>query len=56
MLDPAIKPRVDHLVGTGTPTGDAIGQAVAEQHLRDNPPPWVRDLLVEPGNNPEEKP
>jgi hypothetical protein len=56
MLDPAIKARVDQLVGAGTPTGDAIGQAVAELDLRANPPQWVRDMLVEPGNNPEEKP
>lgn len=56
MLDPTIAARVAQLVGTGTPTGDAIGQAVAERDLRANPPPWLRAMLVDIDNNPEEKP
>lgn len=55
MLNPAIADRVAELRGAGTPTGDAIGQAVAEQRLRDNPPPWLAELLVEP-DNPEGEP
>ncbi len=42
-----IEARVRELVGAGTPAGDAIGQAVAEQAQRDNPPPWLADLLAD---------
>ncbi len=47
MLDPAIAARVAELRGGGVATGDAIGQAVAEQAQRDNPPPWLADLLAD---------
>ncbi len=50
MLDPAIAARVAELRGVGVPTGDAIGQVAAEQAQRDNPPPWLAELLVEPDN------
>ncbi len=61
MLDPAIAARVVELRGVGTPAGDAIGQAVAEQAQRDNPPPWLADMLADSSplvelDNPEGEP
>ncbi len=56
MLNPDIAARVAELRGVGVPEGDAIGQAVAERAQRDNPPPWLADMLadsrplVEPDN------
>ncbi len=56
MLNPAIAARVAELRGAGVPSGDAIGQAAAEQAQRDRPPPWLAEMLadsaplVEPGN------
>ncbi len=47
MLDPAIAARVAELRGVGVREGDAIGQAVAEQQQRDNPPPWLTAMLAD---------
>lgn len=54
MLDPTIRARVAELEGAGVPRGDAIGQAVAERDQRNNPPQWLREMLVETEDNPEE--
>ncbi len=47
MLDPAIADRVAELEHEGMLRGDAIGVAAAEQHLRDNPPPWLIAMLAD---------